>query len=82
MKRTKVKLKIWELRIKKGMSAKELAKASGISAGALHYYETNQHSPTLDQIYDLAVALGVNFNDLFEVPATDDVENNEKTKKG
>ena len=64
------------------MSAKELANAAGISVGALHYYETNQHSPTVDQVYEMAVALGVNFNDLFEVPSTDEVENNEKTKKG
>ena len=80
MKKTKVKLNIWEIRHKKKMRAKDLAEATGISISALHYYESSQHSPTLDQVYDMAVALGVNFEDLFEVP--EKTENNEKTDLG
>lgn len=81
MKKTKVKLNIWEIRNKKKMSAKSLAEAAGISTSALHYYETNQHSPTLDQTYDMAVALGANFEDLFEVPEQN-TKNNEKSDLG
>ena len=48
--------------------AKELAARVGISVGALHYYETNQHSPTLDLLYDLAIVMGVDLCDMFETP--------------
>lgn len=66
MEELKVKVKIWDYRRKKNMSAGELAKVVGISEGALNYYETNRRSPRLDLLYDISVALEVSLFDLID----------------
>ena len=49
--------KIKELRIKRSVTQKELAKQTGISLGAIQGYEQNRYKPKFEQLQKIAVAL-------------------------
>ena len=62
-----VKLRIKELRQKKGMSQTDLAKAMNISPVAVSRWELGFTLPTTDKLPQLAMLLGVDVSALFAV---------------
>lgn len=58
--------KIKEIRISKGLTQKELAKMSGISASAITLYENNQRIPSILAVVNIAIALGVYIDSLVD----------------
>lgn len=63
-----MKLLIWQTRSKQGITLAELSKRTGISVGALSYYENGKRYPNMAQIELIAQALGTSITDLFESP--------------
>lgn len=49
------------LRLKKGMTQKELGEKSGIAAPNIRKYETNRQNPKLETLEKIALALGVSY---------------------
>lgn len=49
--------KIKELRIKRGLTQKELAKQAGLSLGAIQGYEQNRYKPKIEQLEKITAAL-------------------------
>ena len=64
-----VKLRIKELRQKKGMSQTDLAKAMNISPVAVSRWELGFTLPTTDKLPQHAMLLGVDVSALFAVEA-------------
>lgn len=62
----KIEYKLYELRRKKKLTIRELAKLSGVSKSAINKIENNIGNPTVLIICQLAVALNVKPSDLFE----------------
>ncbi len=62
----KIEYKLYELRRKKKMTIRELAKLSGVSKSAINKIENNIGNPTVFIVCQLAVALDVEPSDLFE----------------
>lgn len=52
------------IRKERGMSQVMLAEKSGISQVSISYYENCLEYPSIDKVYDLARALGVNIEEL------------------
>ena len=52
------------LRKERGLSIKELAEKSGVSATQISYYEHNHFIPYAKNVYKLSVALGCSYEDL------------------
>lgn len=65
----RIKLRIRELRTKKGMSQKELAARCGANAQAVYCWEIGENLPTADKLPVIAAALGVRVDQLYD-PAT------------
>ncbi len=59
--------RVRELRQARGMSLRELAKASRLSANALSMIERGLSSPSVSTLYRVAEALGVGISSLFQV---------------
>lgn len=57
---------IKEIRKQKGITQKQLAKISGVSASEIGYIENNERQPTLLTMCRLAKALKVSISELFE----------------
>lgn len=57
---------IKEIRKQKGITQKQLAKISGVSASEIGYIENNERQPTLLTMCRLAKALKVSVSELFE----------------
>jgi transcriptional regulator with XRE-family HTH domain len=55
-----------ELRHRRGLSQRDLAKASGVSREYIARIELGQHDPTLSTLEKLATALGVKVATLVE----------------
>jgi transcriptional regulator with XRE-family HTH domain len=53
------------LRLRKGLTQEKLAEVSGFSQQYISGLEQGQHNPTVVTVYELSVALGVNFLELF-----------------
>lgn len=63
-----MRLKIWEVRQKQGISLVELERRTGISKTALNTYENGKRSPTLHQLEKIAAALNTSISNLYESP--------------
>lgn len=63
-----ITVKIWERRIKKGMSLRDLEKMTGISRATINRIENGKTSPTLNQLEAIALALGCRLADLYDSP--------------
>ena len=63
-----MKLLIWQERSKKGMTLEELSKRTGISTGALSYYENGIRYPNMAQMELIAKVLDTSITNLFESP--------------
>ncbi len=61
-----MKIKIWEIRDKKGFTLVELANLTGISKSTLDNFENGRTVPNMNQMEQIAEALDVRINDLFE----------------
>lgn len=61
-----MRILLYELRIARGLSERELARRSGISKSTINNIENLRTSPTLDQLSVLAKALNVKITDLFD----------------
>lgn len=61
-----MEIKIWYIRKNKGITLVKLSKLSGISKSTLDNFEIGRTSPNMNQIEQLAIALNVRINDLFE----------------
>ncbi len=59
-------IKVWEVRDSKGLSLVQLAQKTGISRSALNNIENGKVSPRLQQLEQIAIALGSRITDLFE----------------
>ena len=51
--------KVKKLRIKRGLSLRELGNKIGIQKSSVHMYETGENNPSLDKFFELAYALRV-----------------------
>ena len=69
--REAVKLRIVELRAKKGWSQSRLAKESGIGQGTLSRIETGTQEPRAQTLVKIADALDVEVYDLLVRPANE-----------
>lgn len=61
-----MRITIWEVRTKKGISLKELEKRTGISKSALNNYENEKRQPNLLQLELIAKALDTSISNLYE----------------
>lgn len=52
------------IRKERGLSQTTLAEMVGVSQTSISYYEKSVEYPTIDRVYDLARALGVNVEEL------------------
>lgn len=59
-------VKIWEARIKAGITIQELSTRTGISVGALNNYENGKRIPNLLQVENIAKALNTTMTELFD----------------
>lgn len=63
----KVIYKLYEIRTQKGMSLRKLEELSGIGKSTINRIENGEANPTVDIICQLAVALGCQPCDLFQI---------------
>lgn len=61
----KIKSLLYELRLEKGWTEADLARASGVTKSTINRIENNQASPTLITMVKLSLALGCKVDDLF-----------------
>lgn len=61
-----MELKVWNVRIQKGYTLKQLEALSGISKSTINNIENGVTCPTILQLEKLAKALDVRITDLFE----------------
>lgn len=61
-----MKVFLWEKRVKKGYSVRELSEISGISKSTISRIENNKVSPTIETVETLADALECTFFEMFE----------------
>ena len=61
-------MRIWEARVKKGLSLTELSNRTGISRSALNNYENGTKYPTLIQMEKIAEVLDTSISNLYESP--------------
>ena len=62
-----VKLRVKELRQRKGMSQTDLAKAMNVSSAAVGKWESGEYQPTTDKLPQLAMLLGVDILSLIHI---------------
>lgn len=67
MDNTSIGQKIKELRIKQNMTQKELAAKSGLSEITIRKYESNERKPKIENIRNIAIALGGKLSDFLTV---------------
>lgn len=61
-----MKLLIYERRIEKEKTLRDLSKLTGITKSTLNNYENGKTSPTIHQLEKIAKALHIKITDLFE----------------
>jgi transcriptional regulator with XRE-family HTH domain len=61
-------LKVRQLRIRKGVSMRELARRTGLGVATLSRIESGEANPRLSTLMQLAKVLGVFIGDLFDKP--------------
>lgn len=61
-----MKILLWEKRMEKGYTIRELAEQSGISRAAINKIENGKVSPTIKTLEALAEALGCSVFDLLK----------------
>ncbi|MCR0355996.1 helix-turn-helix transcriptional regulator [[Clostridium] innocuum] len=61
-----MKLLIYERRIEKEKTLRDLSKLTGITKSTLNNYENGKTSPTIHQLEKIAEALHIKITDLFE----------------
>ncbi len=62
-----VRYKIRTIRMKRGITLRQLERISSVSKSELSNIERNNADPTLKTLLMIAFALQVNLNDLFEI---------------
>lgn len=60
------KILFYEVRIKHGLTLKQMSELTGISKTTLNEIENDNRSPTLETLVQVAKALGIKVTDLFE----------------
>ena len=63
----KIVYKLYEIRTQKGMRLRKLEELSGIGKSTINRIENGEANPTVDIICQLAVALGCQTCDLFQI---------------
>jgi transcriptional regulator with XRE-family HTH domain len=58
--------RIKRIRIEKGFTQKSLARKSGLTGGQISYYEHDLITPSIDNFFYLAEALGVSMDLLYK----------------
>lgn len=61
-----IRIRLYEERIKKGLTLCELEKLTKISKSKLNNIENAITSPTLNDLYIISKALNINIEDLYE----------------
>lgn len=61
-----MKILIYEQRMKKHISLRELSEETGIGKTTLNNHENGKTSPTLEQLEKIAIALNVKMSDLYD----------------
>lgn len=59
-------IKLWDVRIEKRMTLRELEKKSGIPKSTLNNIENGKVSPTIKMLEQIAQGIDCKINDLFE----------------
>lgn len=62
-----LRIKLYEARIEKNMSLRELAEKSGVSKSHINAIESGRKKPGIEVLYLLSKALDVSINDLIEI---------------
>lgn len=60
-------IRLREVRLEKNMTIRELSRKTGISKSHLNYIENGDREPTLSMIIRIALALGIEEKQLYEV---------------
>ncbi len=60
-------IKLREVRLKNNMSIRQLSRKTGISKSHLNYIENGEREPSLSMIIRIAIALGIDEKELYEV---------------
>jgi transcriptional regulator with XRE-family HTH domain len=60
------------IRLKKGLTQEEFAEQSGFSQQYISGLERGRRNPTVVTVFELALALGVNYLELLQPPGDDD----------
>lgn len=59
-------IKLWEIRIAKGLKLEAVAAVTGVSKSTLNNIENGKTSPTLANLEKIAKGLGCRISDLYE----------------
>lgn len=59
-------IKVWEVRVKKKLTLRQLSKLTGITKSTLNNIENNRVDPKLSQLAKIAQALKVPIEELYE----------------
>lgn len=65
-----IKILIYEVRIKEGLSLRKLSELTGISKTRLNDIENEKRSPTLDELERIANILEVRIESLYKVKSS------------
>lgn len=61
-----MKINVYAVRTKKGISGRELQRRTGISTGTINNIENERTSPTMHKMEKIAKALDTTIEDLYE----------------
>ena len=66
MELSEITIRLNKVRMKKGISLDDLSAMTGLSRAYINYIENGDRNPKLSVVCELAKALGVGLDDLFE----------------
>ena len=59
-------IKVWEVRVKKKLTLRQLSKLTGITKSTLNNIENNRVDPKLSQLVKIAKVLNISIENLYE----------------
>lgn len=59
-------IKVWEVRVKKKLTLRQLSKLTGITKSTLSNIENNKVDPKLSQLVKIAKVLNISIENLYE----------------
>ena len=61
-----IEIKLWEIRMDKKMTLRDVALSTGLGKSTLNYIENEKISPTLAELEKIAMGIGCRITELFD----------------